>query len=145
MKHRIEPDNNPTVAHEHTDADSRSITQFGIALTFFLIVSQLVLWWVFSSFSKQQQRLSPPVPSIIRTQAPKEPPEPRLQANPQSDMRQMLQEENEILNHYGWVDPDRGIVRLPVERALDIVAQKGLPQFKAAETPASKAKPKAPR
>jgi hypothetical protein len=58
----------------------------------------------------------------------------------------MLQEENEILNHYGWVDPDRGIVRLPVERALDIVAQKGLPQFKAAaEAPASKAKPKAPR
>jgi hypothetical protein len=146
MKHPIEPDNNPTVAHEHTDADSRSITQFGIALTFLLVVSQLVLWWVFSSFSKREQKLSPPVPAIIRTQAPKEPPQPRLQANPQSDMRQMLQEEDEVLNHYGWVDPDRGIVRLPVERALDIVAQKGLPQFKAtAETPAGKAKPKTAR
>ena len=146
MKQPIEPDNNPTVAHEPTDADSRSITQFGIALTFLLIVSQLVLWWVFSSFSKKERNLSPPVPAIIRTQAPKEPPEPRLQANPQADMRKMLQEEDEVLNHYGWVDPDRGIVRLPVERALDIVAQRGLPQFKAtAETPATKAKPKTSR
>jgi hypothetical protein len=143
MNHPIEPENNPSVAHEGTDADTRSITQFGIGLTFFLIVSQLVLWWVFSSFSKREQKLSPPVPAIIRTQAPNEPPEPRLQANPQSDMRKMLLEEDEVLNHYGWVDPDRGIVRLPVERALDIVAQKGLPQFKAAaETPVGKTKPK---
>ena len=91
MKPPIEPENNPTVAHEPTDADSRSITQFGIALTFFLIVSQLALWWVFSSFSKREQKLSPPIPAIIRTQAPKEPPEPRLQANPQSDLKKMLQ------------------------------------------------------
>ncbi len=141
MKPPIEPDNNPTVAHEPTDADSRSITQLGIAVTFFLIVSQLALWWVFSSFSKREQKLSPPVPAIIRTQAPKEPPEPRLQANPQSDLRKMRQEEDEVLNHYGWVDPDRGIVRLPIGRALDIVAQKGLPQFKAtAETPVGQAK-----
>jgi hypothetical protein len=58
----------------------------------------------------------------------------------------MHQEEDEVLNHYGWVDPDRGVVRIPVERALDIVAQRGLPQFKAtAETPASKARPKTSR
>ena len=146
MKPPIEPENNPTVAHEPTDADSRSITQFGIGLTFFLILSQLALWWVFSSFSKREQKLSPPVPAIIRTQAPKEPPEPRLQASPQSDLKKMLQQEDQVLNNYGWVDPDRGIVRLPVERALDIVAQKGLPQFKAgAETSPSKAEPKASR
>ena len=146
MKPPIEPENNPTVAHEPTDADSRSITQFGIGLTFFLILSQLALWWVFSSFSKREQKLSPPVPAIIRTQAPKEPPEPRLQANPQSDLKKMLQQEDQVLNNYGWVDPDRGIVRLPVERALEIVAQKGLPQFKAAaETSPSKAEPKASR
>src|SRR4029077_9520304 len=82
MKPPIEPENNPTVAHEPTDADSRSITQFGIGLTFFLILSQLALWWVFSSFKKREKKRTPPVPAIIRTQAPKEPPEPRLQANP---------------------------------------------------------------
>lgn len=133
MTHPIEPENNPAVAHEHTDADARAITQFGIALTFFLIVSQLLLWWLFSSFSEREQKLSPPVPAIVKMQAPREPPEPRLQPNPQLDMKKMLQEENQILTQYGSVDPDRGIVRIPVERAIDIAAQQGLPQFKATE------------
>jgi len=133
LTHPIEPENNPAVAHEHTDADARAITQFGIALTFFLIVSQLLLWWLFSSFSEREQKLSPPVPAIVKMQAPREPPEPRLQPNPQLDMKKMLQEENQILTQYGWVDPDRGIVRIPVERAIDIAAQQGLPQFKATE------------
>ena len=140
MRYPIEPDNNPAVAHEHTDADAHAITQFAIALTFFLIVSQLVLWWLFSSFSKREQELSPPVPAIVKTQAPREPPEPRLQANPRLDMRKMLEEDNEVLTHYGWVDPDHGIVRIPIDRALAITAQKGLPQFKPAEV-----KPKTPR
>jgi hypothetical protein len=137
LTHPVEPENNPAVAHEHTDADAHAITQFGIALTFFIIVSQLLLWWLFSSFSEHEQKLSPPVPAIVKMQAPREPPEPRLQPNPQLDMRNMLLEENQVLTHYGWVDPDRGIVRIPVERAIDIAAQRGLPQFKATE-----AKPK---
>ena len=41
VNHPTEPDNNPTVAHEHTDADSHAITQFGIALAFLVVVSQL--------------------------------------------------------------------------------------------------------
>ena len=32
-----------------------------------------------------------------------------------------------ILDSYGWVDPDKGIVRIPIDQAIDIVAQKGLP------------------
>ena len=139
-----QPDSHATPGHEQTDADARSITQFGIALTFVVILAQLLLWWLFSTFSHREQKLSPPVPAIIRTQLPKEPPEPRLQDNPQLDMRKMLMEEDDILKHYAWVDPDRGIVRLPIERAMDIVARKGMPQFKAAEQPsASSGKAKA--
>jgi hypothetical protein len=40
------------------------------------------------------------------------------------------------------VDPDRGIVRLPVDRALEIVAQKGLPRFQVME-PKTPGSPKA--
>jgi hypothetical protein len=134
VSHPTEPANNPTVAHEPTDADARAITRFGIALVFIVILSQLLLWWLFDHLSGQQAKLSPPVPALIRAQAPKEPPEPRLQGNPQLDLKKMLQDEDAVLNHYGWVDPDRGIVRLPVDRALEIVAQKGMPHFQAAES-----------
>jgi hypothetical protein len=137
-----EPKNNPTVAHERTDADARAITRFGIALALIVILSQLMLWWLFDHLSGKEAKLSPHVSALIRAQAPKEPPEPRLQGNPQRDMRKMLEDENAVLNHYGWVDPDRGIVRLPVDRALEIVAQKGLPRFQIME-PKNPGSPKA--
>ena len=135
-----EPENNPTVAHETTDADERTITKFGIALVLVIVVSQLVLWWLFARLQKREQKLNPPVPAMVKNEAPNVPPEPRLQPSPRLDLQQMRQAEDQLLNHYAWIDPDRGVVRIPVQRALDIVAQKGLPQFKAAA-----AKPGAPR
>ena len=145
----LEPGNKPAVAHEQTDADTYAITKFGIALTLVVVVSQLVLWWLFAHFSQREQKLSPPVPAIVKAQAPSAPPEPRLQGNPQLDLQKMRQEEDAVLNHYGWVDPDLGIVRLPIERALDIIAQKGLPQFKATGAGAggsmARARPQTPK
>jgi hypothetical protein len=128
------------VAHEETDANEHAITRFGIALVLVVVLSQLALWWLFDHFARQENKLSPPVSALVRAQAPTEPPEPRLQANPQADMRMMREREESVLNHYGWVDPNRGVVRLPIERALDLVAERGLPQFKAAEPGAGGAK-----
>jgi len=131
VNYPIDRDSNPTVAHEETDADTRAIAKFGIALALVVVLSQLALWWLFDSFARQESRLSPPVPALVRAQAPTEPPEPRLQANPQADMRMMRETEEAILNHYEWVDLNHGVVRIPVERAIDLVAQRGLPIFKA--------------
>ena len=131
MNYPTEPENNPTVAHEETDADTRAITQFGIALVLIVVLSQLGLWWLFNTFTRRESKLSPPVTALVRAQAPTEPPEPKLQANPQADMRMMREKEETVLNHYGWVDPNRGVVRIPIDRALDLVAERGLPQFKA--------------
>ena len=130
VSYPTEPESNPTVAHEQTDADTRAITQFGIALVLVVVLSQLGLWWLFSTFTRRESRLSPPVTALVRTQAPTEPPEPRLQNNPQADMRMMREKEDTVLNHYGWVDANRGVVRIPIDRALDLVAERGLPQFK---------------
>lgn len=140
MNYPIEPEGNPTVAHERTDADTRAITQFGIALVLVVVLSQLALWWLFNSFTRRESKLNPPVTALVRAQAPTEPPEPRLQANPQADMRTMREKEETILNHYGWVDPNRGVVRIPIDRALDLVAEHGLPQFKSTEIGAGAAK-----
>lgn len=35
--------------------------------------------------------------------------------------------EDAKLNSHGWIDTERGIVRIPIERAMDLVAQRGLP------------------
>ena len=124
-----DPQSNPAVAHERTDADSRAVTKFGIGLVFIVMASYLFLWWLFDHFSAREASLSPPVPALIRQQAAHEPPEPRLQMSPPVDMRKMRQDEDAVLHHYGWVDPDRGVVRIPIERAIDIIAGRGLPRF----------------
>jgi hypothetical protein len=150
VNHPTDPESNPTVAHEHTDADSHAITRFGISLAFILVVSQLLLWWVFDHFSDRETKLSPHVPAIIKAQAATLPPEPRLQGNapldlhPRIDLQKMRREEDDVLTHYAWIDPDHGVVRLPIDRALELVAQNGLPKFKLME-PKPAEKPKGSR
>ena len=140
MSYPTEPESNPAVAHEQTDADTHAITQFGIALVLIVVLSQLGLWWLFNTFTRRESKLSPQVTALVRAQAPTEPPEPRLQANPQADLRTMREKEETILNHYGWVDAGRGVVRIPIDRALELVAERGLPQFKATAPTAGGAK-----
>jgi len=52
---------------------------------------------------------------------------PRLQVTAPQDLKRYQGAQAEILNSYGWVDQKAGIVRIPVERAMDILLQKGLP------------------
>jgi hypothetical protein len=66
------------------------------------------------------------------------PPSPRLQLYPATDLKDFREQEHDLLSTYGWVDQDKGIVRIPIDRAMDLLAQRGLPQGKP-ESPAKKA------
>ena len=52
---------------------------------------------------------------------------PRLQISSRLDLAQFHAREDEELTNYGWVDRSNGIVRIPIERAMDVVLQRGLP------------------
>ncbi len=54
-------------------------------------------------------------------------PEPRLQTAPQVDLAALRAREDAELNTYGWIDRQAGVVRLPIEQAMNLVAQHGLP------------------
>ncbi len=69
------------------------------------------------------------------------PPEPRLQTNPREDLRDLRAQEDAILNSYGWVDRAAGSVHIPIDRAMEIVLERGIPGGKpmaagAAQAPA---------
>lgn len=53
-------------------------------------------------------------------------PRMRLQANPVQEIKQYRLDEDAILNHYGK-DPKTGAIHIPIERAMDMVIQEGLP------------------
>jgi hypothetical protein len=63
------------------------------------------------------------------------PPKPRLQVNQQLDLQQVREQEQRILNSYGWVSKEAGAVRIPINRAMDLIAERGLPPAKPAASP----------
>lgn len=44
-----------------------------------------------------------------------------------ADLTKLHAEQNEQLNSYGWINRSNGVVRIPIERAMDLLAQRGLP------------------
>jgi len=54
-------------------------------------------------------------------------PTPRLQIDDgNQDVAGLHQREDLLLDHYSWVDQSQGKVRIPIERAMELIAQRGL-------------------
>lgn len=61
------------------------------------------------------------------------PPEPRLEVDPEGNLLALRRKEEALLNGYGWVDRSKGIVRIPIGRAMDLLAKRGLPVRRSSE------------
>jgi hypothetical protein len=62
-------------------------------------------------------------------------PEPALQKNPPDDLRNFEREQRAMLSVYEWVDRSKGLVRIPIERAMQIVAARGSHAYDAPDEP----------
>ncbi|MDZ7289035.1 MAG: hypothetical protein ONB44_01500 [candidate division KSB1 bacterium] len=116
--------NNPR-GHETSDASISAVIKFGIGLTVVIAVMMLLMFWMKSVLQEQEQRSeTPPSPLAVGRQLPAA---PRLQVTPEMDLQKYLAREDSILHSYGWVVREAGIVHIPIDRAIELVAQKGLP------------------
>jgi len=64
-------------------------------------------------------------------------PAPRLQTDDVYDLHVLRGKEDLYLNHYTWVDKNAGTVRIPIERAMELIAQRGLPAMNTPQPPLS--------
>ena len=106
-------------------------TSFGpivvlIGLLFILIGGTLLVTRILNHILNQSLELRNP-PASAMAQPHQLPPEPRLQANPTVDLIRLRDVENVALNNYAWIDPDKNIARIPITRAMAILADRGLP------------------
>jgi len=62
-------------------------------------------------------------------------PPPRLEAQPAVDLQKFRTSENALLDSYGWVDRNAGIARIPIDRAMQLIVERGLPDVGAGQTP----------
>jgi len=120
-------EDNPTVHHETTDVNIRGILIFGAAFIVSAIVISIAVWVLFRYFEARETRRVAPEYPLAATQESRVPPEPRLQTNPREDLEQLRAQEDQILNSYGWVDKNTGVVRVPIEDAMRLTVQRGLP------------------
>jgi hypothetical protein len=127
-------EHNPDVHYEPTDVNARALTRFGLSMAALIVVFLFGLWGMFEHLKNRAAKLGLPLSPTAMVNAQKQPPEPRLQRYPARDMRDMRADEDRILNQYAWIDPDKGIVRIPVDRAMDLIAQRGLPAAPAGKT-----------
>jgi hypothetical protein len=111
--------------HEVRDVLFRPILITGAALfgTLFVVMAiSLGLYsWNANRLAQSDAGL-PPLAVVDQT-----PPEPRLQASNNADLLAMQAEHDELLGSYGWVNQAQGRARIPIERAMELIAQRGLP------------------
>ena len=54
-------------------------------------------------------------------------PQPRLEENERTQLTDFTLQQDRLLMTYDWVNKDRGIARIPIERAMDLIVERGLP------------------
>jgi hypothetical protein len=115
------------VHHETSDANIRGILGFGLGLLIVGIVIHSAVWLLFQYFSVREARRVPAEYPLAASQSQRLPPEPRLQSNPREDLRAFRAREDAILTTYGWIDKTTGTVRIPIDQAMKMTLEQGLP------------------
>ncbi len=108
---------------ERRDVNARALIKFGVVFIIAGIVMHFVLVFVFNYFRAREAAEGPPPSQGIGRDARRLPPEPRLQPTPTEDLEQMRAAERKIVDGYAVLDPNGGVVRIPVSRAMDLYAQ----------------------
>jgi hypothetical protein len=107
------------------------------------LVSCLLMWWLMAGFAgydkSHEVRMMPmaaknPVPPMPASMPRLQPEDPRLDRN--KDMYDMRADEDKLLDHAGWVDRPGGTLRVPIDVAIDAIAQRGVAPFPATGAPA---------
>ncbi|PYU27005.1 MAG: hypothetical protein DMG32_08710 [Acidobacteria bacterium] len=115
----------PQGGYEKSDASPRVLLYFVLFIAAILVAASLSLIWLFKYFQKAENPGSF-IAAPFATERPLPPP-PRIQPNPGADMQNYYQSQQNLLNSYGWIDRQNGIVRLPIDRAMELLLERGLP------------------
>jgi hypothetical protein len=117
----------PAARHEESDVNVRGVLGFAAGLLVTAVLIQFMVWLLFVYFSgREAARVVPEYPLAAGEQT-RVPSEPRLQTNPREDLRALRAREDAVLNSYGWVDKTAGVVRIPIDEAIKLTVQRGLP------------------
>jgi len=121
---------NPETHHEHSDVPVRPLFWFIVIFIVFGVVSHIALFFLYKAFAQaEKRRMDPPATQVARPASADVPQnQPLLQpfarpnvspnrSTPVTDLLEMRKAEDRVLQHYGWVDQQRGVVHIPIDEA----------------------------
>jgi hypothetical protein len=111
--------------YEERDVAIRPIVVTAVFLVILIVVSLGLVWWLDTALGRRDAARSASASPLAASYGQQEPPAPRLQENPRRDLATLRARDEELLETYGWVDRSAGRVRIPVEQAMELLADKG--------------------
>ena len=107
------------------DVSVRGVVWTAAGLMVVTVAAYAVVGLLFSHFSAREAA-SPRLYPLANTK-PQLPPQPRLQADPSEALKALRQRDREMLSTYGWINEQNGVVRIPIDRAMALIVERGLP------------------
>jgi len=132
MSTHTEHDEGPSAAgvgYEPTDAPAKPVAASGLFLVLLMLFGFLGAWFFYQEFTAIEAATRPVTSPIYERHIPSG---PLLQADPGPTWQQYERNQREFLHSYGWINEPQGVARVPVDVAMERIAQSGaLPDFKA--------------
>ncbi|HYG36179.1 MAG TPA: hypothetical protein VEC99_15415 [Clostridia bacterium] len=116
--------------HESKDITIRWVVVAALVLLATAVLVHIAMWLMDRALARGREPIGATGalrPNVRLNSQWRNFPEPRLQTSPKQDMATFNAREEAELHSYGWVNRDAGQVRIPIARAMDLIAERGLP------------------
>lgn len=115
-----------SIGHETADANVRAIVYTGIGLATFAVLAGLLVYGMFH-YLADRALTATPVNPMAEPDRQTFPPVPRIEEHPSIEVNDLRSQEDRLLSTYGWSDKDTAVVRIPIERAIQLQLERGFP------------------
>ena len=146
---------NPDVQYEPRDLSALGIMGFLAGLTLVGILLNFILFGIYRYLDNYTKTHEPALNPLVtntnrdmrnpRLDEANEFPQPRLETNEVGQLRDRRWFEETTLYSYGWVDQKAGVAHIPIDRAMQLIAQRGLPTSQPGNAPKTRPQVTAPR
>jgi hypothetical protein len=127
---------NENTGYETQDLSAKGVIYFMVGLALVVVVIYFIVLGMYHFLDTYEKAHQTPMSPMATPQADTRIithtdtqafPEPRLEENERTQLRQFVEDQDRKLSTYNWVDKDKGTVQIPIERAMDLIVQHGLP------------------
>jgi hypothetical protein len=139
MSTKLKPENSTgNGGYEHSDISAAGILYFLAGLSASVVLAYFIVAGLYSFLDKRSEAVQAPVNPLV-TNAPADTrripdkyeekafPQPLLEKDERGQLNDIRLKEEQTLSTYDYVDKNAGTVRIPIDRAMDLIAQRGLP------------------